>query len=613
MIAETLAGLAKANLAAGLVVLPVLGLRALVRPRFGAGAAYLLWLAPLAAGLAVLAPHPAARTLITPMVVSATTAVDAFVAAAPAQLSAGPDLAGLAFAVWLVGVAAAAALLARRQGAYLAAMGRLEPCVGGVFRAEHPGVGPAVVGVLRPRIVAPADFETRFGEQERALILAHEGVHLKRGDAAVNALACAVQCLCWFNPLVHVAARLLRIDQELACDAAVIGRFPAARRAYAELLLKTQLVGQPLPLGCHWPAGAEHPLKERIAMLKSPLPERAVRGMGIAVVACVTLGAGGLAWASQPAATAAPEPTGPGPEERQQAQAHNALHPSYSCDHALELSGGGCKIIRVPVWLALPTHADMMRQYPPAALKAGVTADVAIHCKMTGDGLLTACAAGETAVKAPGSAAVDDGFRAAFGAAAVAVSRYYQFAIPDRVPAAGLGRMRATVTIVFDPNSTGLEFPPGPPGSAPAPVKVSTAAPPARKVLAAFVPPAAPKASPAPSGPAAQTPAAGLAAFQRSPNWSRRPTVEDLVKVYPPEAVKAKVEGDVVLGCHVTATGALADCSVLRETPEGAGFGAAALKLTGLFEAREQTPEGGPKRGTDIRIPIRFRMPTPAT
>ena len=36
-------------------------------------------------------------------------------------------------------------------------------------------------------------------------------------------------------------ARALRIDQELACDQAVVTRKPAQRRLYAEVLLKTQL------------------------------------------------------------------------------------------------------------------------------------------------------------------------------------------------------------------------------------------------------------------------------------------------------------------------------------------------------------------------------------
>ena len=613
MIEAVLIGLLKANLAAGAAILAVLAIRQLVRPRFGARSAYALWLAPLAAALAVLAPHPAAPRLAAPLASAAAFAADVFVATAPAGASA-PNTGAIALGVWLAGVLAAGAILLRRQARFTAAMGRLSPSAEpGVYRAETAAVGPAVVGALRPRIVAPADFETRFAPDERALILAHERSHLASGDAAINGLACAAQCLCWFNPLVHLGVSALRIDQELACDASVIGAFPEARKPYAELLLKTQLVAQPLPLGCFWPPGADHPLKERIAMLKSPPPEAAMRAMGVLVAGCLVAGAGGMAWASQPPG-AAPDPTGPGAAERAEAQARNAAHPSYSCDRALELSGGGCKIVNAPTWLALPTHADLMAQYPPAALKTGVTAEVALHCGMTGDGLLTDCVAGETDLKAPGGAAVGDGVRAQFGAAAVAVSRYYQFAIPAGMPTKGLGRSRANLRVIFDPDTVGGGFPPGPPGSVPARPTPASAGPDVLRVSRSTV-------TPGPSSPEIQrvaqvtqgkaTPEAGLAAYLQSPNWTRRPGVEDLMKVYPPEAVRSRIEGDVLLHCHVLATGKLSDCGVLRETPQGAGFGAAALELTDLFEAREQVPDGGPKRGTDIRIPIRFRMPSP--
>jgi beta-lactamase regulating signal transducer with metallopeptidase domain len=446
MIGAILMGLVKANLAAGAVILPVLGLRGLVRPRFGALAAYLLWLAPLAAGLAVLAPHPAARVL-APMVSSAATAVEAFAATAPASL-AGPDWASLAFALWVAGALAAGAVLAWRQAAFLSAMGRLEPYAG-VFRAEHAGVGPAVVGVLRPRIVAPADFETRFEPGERALILAHEGVHLRRGDAAVNAVACAVQCLCWFNPLAHLAARALRIDQELACDATVIGRFPEARRTYAELLLKTQLAAQPLPLGCHWPAGAAHPLKARIAMLKSPLPQRDMRAMGVVVVAGLTLGAGGLAWASSPSAphrevvqsrvtVSDPAPPAEGDLRVEQwttrAQGHAKTPVRYAPGSYTPPPGAGeprtnaQSLQGAPfhsIWLKKPSGDDLVSLYPAEALARNLTGDVLMACKVGADGRLNGCdikRVDVTGAHVPDNPANDPGF----GAATLELSKLFQ-------------------------------------------------------------------------------------------------------------------------------------------------------------------------------------------
>jgi TonB family protein len=172
------------------------------------------------------------------------------------------------------------------------------------MRAASDAGGPALVGALRPRIVLPADVESRYAPAERALVLAHEEAHRARGDAQANALVALARCTGWFNPLVHVAAAAFRFDQELACDASVIRRFPEARRPYADAMLKTQLAEQSrqelrLPAGCRWPSG--HPLKERIHMLKKQVPTRARRALGAAITACLAVGGGYASWSMQPA------------------------------------------------------------------------------------------------------------------------------------------------------------------------------------------------------------------------------------------------------------------------------------------------------------------------
>jgi beta-lactamase regulating signal transducer with metallopeptidase domain len=126
-----------------------------------------------------------------------------------------------------------------------------------------------VVGLISPRIVMPAD-DGRFTPEERDLMRAHEREHVARKDTRAVAFIAALQCACWFNPLVHWAAWLLRLDQELACDAAVVRGRPGARGLYARTLLKTQLAGTPLPIGCYWPSRSRHPLEVRLALLKPP-------------------------------------------------------------------------------------------------------------------------------------------------------------------------------------------------------------------------------------------------------------------------------------------------------------------------------------------------------
>jgi beta-lactamase regulating signal transducer with metallopeptidase domain len=112
-----------------------------------------------------------------------------------------------------------------------------------------------------------------------------------------------MRCLFWFHPLVHMGAKAMRIDQELSCDAEVVERRPRVRRAYAETLLKTHLSAQALPVGCHWPAEAQHPLAERIDLLaRRPVSSRR-RAVAAVLVVSLAGGAGFAAWAAQPERT----------------------------------------------------------------------------------------------------------------------------------------------------------------------------------------------------------------------------------------------------------------------------------------------------------------------
>jgi TonB family protein len=155
-----------------------------------------------------------------------------------------------------------------------------------------------VIGALRPRIVLPADFERRFDAEQRELILAHERSHVRRRDVAARWAACALRCCYWFNPLAHVAASRLRLDQELAADADVLRMHPHARRRYAETLLEEQLAVPGLPVGCLWQSS--HPLKERLLMIKHPVTPRFSHRTRIAFATAIIASGCTLAWAGQP-------------------------------------------------------------------------------------------------------------------------------------------------------------------------------------------------------------------------------------------------------------------------------------------------------------------------
>jgi TonB family protein len=347
MIVEALHLLLRANLAASLAIAAVALLRGPVRTAFGAPAAYGLWALPLMMGLASLVPAPAGGP-IAPIVLAA---VGSLPAAAP--LETGSPWPAVAAGAWALGALAYAALLAARQARFAAALrGGRRASLGGtpVVRAARSDVGPAVVGRA---IVLPRDFELRFTSAEQAAILAHEAQHLARGDVLANAAVALIQCLSWFNPLVHLAARWIRFDQELACDAAVIAHRPSLRRPYAEALLKTQAMAAIPPVGCAWRARGFRALRDRIRLLKRRAPSPARRAGGALLLAALTLGGGYAAWAAQPSAARA---------------------------------------VTAPDWASRPNGADLVRFYPRQALARRLGGMAVMQCRVGRTGALFACA-----------------------------------------------------------------------------------------------------------------------------------------------------------------------------------------------------------------------------
>jgi beta-lactamase regulating signal transducer with metallopeptidase domain len=304
MAADLVVGLVRINLVASVMIVLALIARRPIRRLAGPRKTLGLWLSCPLAALASFTPLPASLSSVVggPMQLRAASFEQHLAAVAPV---AGFDLmTGLAV-LWITGVFIMLAGVGALQIRGVAKLGRLRAEGGKTLRSNVAGFGPALIGALVPRLVLPADFEQRFDASERVIILAHEEAHLQARDVQLNALVWLCRCVCWFNPLVHIAAAAVRQDQELACDAVVIKRFPAARRTYAEALLKTQLDTAALPLGCRWPAHHGHPLKERIVFLRRDGPSPSRQRLGLALISASLLATTLAAWAAQPPASLA--------------------------------------------------------------------------------------------------------------------------------------------------------------------------------------------------------------------------------------------------------------------------------------------------------------------
>lgn len=281
--ADFLTWLSDTTIATSALIVLVLLIRRPVARRFGAEAAYLLWLAPalrLATPELAILPAPPA-VIAEPTLFSPAMAAEAIAAAEPAT-----DFSFALAITWAIG---AAAFVLWQFGAQFAFRRRLlavsapapEPMRAEAatvawrrgykrrydLRIADGEVGPLVIGLRRPLIVLPASFATQLTSHERQMALAHEFAHVARGDLFAAFLATLLRALQWFNPFAHVAWRAFRADQEAACDALVLRRSaddPSAAHVYAEAMVKA--ARGPAPV---FALSIAFNLKERLVLMKT--------------------------------------------------------------------------------------------------------------------------------------------------------------------------------------------------------------------------------------------------------------------------------------------------------------------------------------------------------
>jgi len=100
---------------------------------------------------------------------------------------------------------------------------------------------PVTLGWLRHWILLPEEVSAGLSHEDRSRVLMHELAHVQRNDFAANLWQQVFKRVFWFNPLIWLFDRQLRLDREKACDDAVLSAMPDAR-AYAHCL--TSLLSQ---------------------------------------------------------------------------------------------------------------------------------------------------------------------------------------------------------------------------------------------------------------------------------------------------------------------------------------------------------------------------------
>jgi len=155
-----------------------------------------------------------------------------------------------------------------------------------------PGAGPAVYGVLRPRIIVPAWLMQRTPDEQR-LVMAHEQSHIDARDPALLLTACVLTALTPLNPCAWYLLNRLRLAIELDCDARVL-QAGVTPRHYGALLIDLSAAAAPAPLLTGATAFSHHAshLERRLRrMTDRPTTHTAARRLASLSIAALAMAA----------------------------------------------------------------------------------------------------------------------------------------------------------------------------------------------------------------------------------------------------------------------------------------------------------------------------------
>lgn len=144
---------------------------------------------------------------------------------------------------------------------------------------------PMLFGFIAPKILLPYSFHSTFTDSQQALVLEHENMHLRHLDHVWNALALVLATVFWFNPLVWIALKSFRLNQELACDFNVLKlKSDNDKLNYAKALVQCA-EHSATPLTLYPTFGEKTTMIKRINAIKTPSKGNKMLAMAITSVA----------------------------------------------------------------------------------------------------------------------------------------------------------------------------------------------------------------------------------------------------------------------------------------------------------------------------------------
>ena len=99
-------------------------------------------------------------------------------------------------------------------------------------------VGPAVLGLLRPTILLPASIVNGKTPKQLEPLMAHELIHIRRGDLWWGMIQTIAKSLFWFHPMVWFAAKMLTRESERSCDEETVACLGCRPSTYAKGLIE---------------------------------------------------------------------------------------------------------------------------------------------------------------------------------------------------------------------------------------------------------------------------------------------------------------------------------------------------------------------------------------